>query len=189
VKKIISGAILFLVAGLVLTGCGSTAKTAQSSPSPTPVSASPSASPSNPYGAAPIDPPAATDPILEISKGSFDKKYTMAQLIAFGTTEISIYEPFVKLQQSFTVIPLSKLFAVAGISSTDKVRTKALNDYVYTNTAQSFLAAKGYLAVKRNGTDIPYDQGGPLRIIFPSDSTWAKFLDPWNWSLSSISVK
>ncbi|MEI6867555.1 MAG: molybdopterin-dependent oxidoreductase [Actinomycetes bacterium] len=186
-KKIISGSLLVALAGLVLTGCGATSKSAQSSPSPTPVSAS--ASPSNPYGAAPIDPPATTDPILELSKGGFDSKYTMAQLISLGTTEISIYEPFVKLQQSFTVIPLSKLFSVAGILGTDKVITKALNDYVYTNTANSFLTAKGYLALKRNGTDIPYDQGGPVRIVFPSDSTWAKFLDPWNWSLSSISVK
>jgi hypothetical protein len=113
----------------------------------------------------------------------------MAKLLSLGTSEISIYEPFVKLRQTFTVIPLATLFKKVGISGTENVMTKALNDYVYTNTATKFLSANGYLAVKRNGIDIPFDQGGPIRIVFPDGSTWSHFLDPWNWSLSSISVK
>lgn len=178
---LLSGAL-----ALILTGCGSTKAPETSSPSQT---ATPSASPSNPYGAAPIDPPALTDPLLTVSKGSTSSVLTMAQLIALGTTDISIYEPFVKQRQTFTVIPLTKIFALASISGSDSVDTKALNDYVYTNTAAKFVTAKGYLAIKRNGMDIPFDQGGPIRIVFPDDSTWTKFLDPWNWSLSTISVK
>lgn len=178
---LLSGAL-----ALILTGCGSTKAPVTSSPSQ---SATPSASPSNPYGAAPIDPPALTDPLLTVSKGSTSSVLTMAQLIALGTTDISIYEPFVKQRQTFTVIPLTKIFALASISGSDSVDTKALNDYVYTNTAAKFVTAKGYLAIKRNGMDIPFDQGGPIRIVFPDDSTWTKFLDPWNWSLSTISVK
>ncbi len=178
---LLSGAL-----ALILTGCGSTKAPVTSSPSQ---SATPSASPSNPYGAAPIDPPALTDPLLTVSKGSTSSVLTMAQLIALGTTDISIYEPFVKQRQTFTVIPLTKIFALASISGSDSVDTKALNDYVYTNTAAKFVGAKGYLAIKRNGLDIPFDQGGPIRIVFPDDSTWTKFLDPWNWSLSTISVK
>lgn len=175
--------LLSSVLVIVLSGCGA-AKTA----TPTP-SATPSASPSNPYGAAPIDPPALTDPLLTVTKGSTSSVLTMAQLVALGTRDITIYEPFVKQRQTFSVIPLTRIFALAGISGKDSVATKALNDYVYTNTAEKFVAAQGYLAVKRNGQDIPFDQGGPIRIVFPDDSNWAKFLDPWNWSLSSITVK
>ena len=36
---------------------------------------------------------------------------------------------------------------------------------------------------------IPYDQGGPIRIIYPDSSRWSKFLDPWNWSLTRITAK
>ncbi len=178
--------ILSAALALILTGCGSTKTPVTATPSQ---SATPSASPSNPYGAAPIDPPALTDPLLTVSKGSTSSVLTMAQLIALGTSDISIYEPFVKQRQTFTVIPLTKIFSLASISGSDSVATKALNDYVYTNTAAKFLSAKGYLAIKRNGLDIPFDQGGPIRIVYPDDSIWTKFLDPWNWSLSAISVK
>jgi DMSO/TMAO reductase YedYZ molybdopterin-dependent catalytic subunit len=51
------------------------------------------------------------------------------------------------------------------------------------------LTANGYVAIKRNGVDIPYDQGGPIRLVFADNSVWAKNLDAWNWSLSSIAVK
>jgi hypothetical protein len=178
--------LLPLVA-LLLTACGSTTPTSATGKSST--TPTPSASPSNPYGAAPVDPPAPTEPILTLSNGARSMTFTMANLLSLGTSEISIYEPFVKLRQSFSVIPLTTLFGKVGISPTDKVVTKALNDYVYTNTAAKFISANGYLAIKRNGADIPYDQGGPIRIVFPDSSSWSHFLDPWNWSLSSISVK
>ena len=102
---------------------------------------------------------------------------------------ISIYEPFLKKRQSFTVIPIKNFFILAGISGNDKVETKALNDYIYANTAAKFIAAKAYIAIKRGGVPIAYDQGGPIRIVFADNSKWAKELDAWNWSLSSISVK
>lgn len=143
----------------------------------------------NPYGAATVDPPAPGTPILTVSKGSVVKKYTLAQLQSMGKRSITIFEPFVNKTQSFNVIALADLFKAAGIKASDKVDTAALNDYIYSNTAANFIQANGYLAVKRNGLDIPYDQGGPIRIIFPKGSKWAMFLDPWNWSLSSISVK
>lgn len=47
----------------------------------------------------------------------------------------------------------------------------------------------GYLAIARGGKDIPYDQGGPIRIVFPDKSKWAKNLDAWNWSIRKIIVK
>ena len=143
----------------------------------------------NPYGTVSIDPAAPGTPVLSLTKGAITKSYTLAQLEKMATKSITIYEPFLKVKQSFSVISLASLFKVVGIKATDSVVTTALNDYVYTNTGANFLAANGYLAVKRNGLDIPYDQGGPDRIIFPTGSKWSKFLDPWNWSLSSISVK
>jgi hypothetical protein len=87
------------------------------------------------------------------------------------------------------VIILQTLFTFVGISGKDKVITTALNDYIFQNTAANFIAADAYLAIRRNGAEIGYDQGGPIRIVFPDDSKWAKNLDAWNWSIESISVK
>jgi hypothetical protein len=151
--------------------------------------ATPSPTATNPYGAAPMDPPGPNEIVLTLKKGTKVLKYTMKQLLALKSATLSINEPFVKKRQTFRAIPLSLLFAKVGIKGNDMVATKALNDYVYSNTAAKFVSAKGFLAIQRAGKDIPFDQGGPIRIIFPSNSTWATFLDPWNWSLMTISVK
>jgi len=143
----------------------------------------------NPYGGVKVAPPSATETILTIRKGTFAKNISMKDLMGMKSVTMTIHEPFVKKVQSFKAIPLKSLFMIAGIKGSDKVQTIALNDYVYTNTATSFLAADGYLAFSRSGKAIGYDQGGPIRIIFPDTSKWAHFLDPWNWSLKSLSVK
>ncbi len=143
----------------------------------------------NPYGDSAVDPAPANAVILTLSKGAKSTTYTFSQLKAMKSKTISIYEPFVKVRQSFTVIPLADLFKKVSISGKDMVQTIALNDYIYSNTAADFTGASGYLAIARNGKVIPYNQGGPIRIVFPDGSKWSKFLDPWNWSLNKLVVK
>ncbi len=144
---------------------------------------------SNPYGASSVDPAGPTEIIFSVSKKGKKFSFTTAKLGALKSSEITVFEPFLKKRQRFTVIPMKTFFALVGISGADKVRTAALNDYIFTETAANFVAANGYIAIKRNGIDIPYDQGGPVRIIFADKSKWAKNLDAWNWSLASLSVK
>ena len=143
----------------------------------------------NPYGRSTIDPAGPNEIILVISKGNRKVEFAYPRLLKMKQQSITIYEPFLKKRQTFSVIPLKTLFTFVGIKDGDKVVTTALNDYIYTNTAAQFIAADGYLAIKRHGVAIGYDQGGPIRIIYPNKSKWAKNLDAWNWSLSSIKVK
>ena len=143
----------------------------------------------NPYGTGTIDPAAPNEVILTITKGSRKVEFAFPRLQKMKQSKISIYEPFLKKRQSFSVIPLKSLFNLAGIAGKDRVKTMALNDYVFTETAESFIAADAYLAIKVNGQPIGYDQGGPIRLIFSDKSKWSKNLDAWNWSLVSISVK
>jgi hypothetical protein len=144
---------------------------------------------SNPYGGVQVAPPSPTETILSISKGTITKRISMNDLMAMKSKNISINEPFVKKNQTFRAIPLKYLFSLVGIKGSDNVQTIALNDYIYTNTAANFISADGYLAFSRSGKAIGYDQGGPIRIIFPNKSRWAHYLDPWNWSLKSLAVK
>jgi hypothetical protein len=143
----------------------------------------------NPYGGVKVAAPAPTEIILTVQKGKIIKKLSMNDLMAMKTEIVRINEPFVKKVQSFRAIPLKNLFDLAGIKGSDKVETIALNDYVYTNSATNFISAYGYLAITRSDRAIGFDQGGPIRIIFPNKSKWSKFLDPWNWSLKSLRVK
>jgi hypothetical protein len=152
-------------------------------------SESQAASPKNPYGTSTVDPAGPNEIILKISKGRKVVSFAFTRLSKIKTSEVTIYEPFLKKRQTFTVIPLVKLLTLAGISGKDKVVTTALNDYQFTATAEQFISADALLAIKLEGEPIGYDQGGPIRIIFSDKSKWAKNLDAWNWSLASISVK
>jgi hypothetical protein len=143
----------------------------------------------NPYGGVGVPPPAPNEIILTVQKGKVVKELSINDLKAMKSVTLTINEPFVKKVQTFKAIPLKNLFALAGIKDGDRVQTIALNDYVYSNTALNFTSASGYLAFSRSGKAIGYDQGGPIRIIFPDKSKWARFLDPWNWSLKSLKVK
>ena len=82
----------------------------------------------NPYGTLAVDPAGPTEIILTISKGSRKAEFAYGRLLKMKSSVITINEPFIKKRQSFTVIPLSKLFALVGITSEDLVTTTALND-------------------------------------------------------------
>jgi hypothetical protein len=143
----------------------------------------------NPYGTSTVDPAGPNEIVFSVTKGARKAEFTETRLFKMKSTVISIYEPFVKKRQTFTVVPMKNFFALVGISGKDQVITTALNDYTYGNTAERFIAANAYIAIKLNGQPIPYDQGGPIRLVFGDKSKWAKQLDAWNWSLASIGVK
>ena len=44
------------------------------------------------------------------------------------------------------------------------------------------------VATKRDDAPIPYNQGGPIRLVYPDGSKLSSVLDAWNWSLVSINV-
>lgn len=144
----------------------------------------------NPYGSSQqIDPAGPNDVLLTVSNHSKVVKLSVKALLKLGTSQISIYEPFVKVRQTFTVVPLAKIFKLVNISDSATIITDALNDYIYTNTAKNFTFSNGQLAIARFGSPIPYDQGGPIRIIFPDKTPLASNLNAWNWSLNVIKVK
>jgi len=172
--------LIISLATLLLAGAVSTSDGATPKPTPT----------KNPYGSSvAIDPPRPNDVVLTVTNHSKVVRFSFNSLRKLGATQVTVYEPFVKVRQTFTVVSLAKIFKSANIPSTAKVSTSALNDYIYTNTAKNFTDSQGQLAIARFGGPIPYDQGGPIRLIFPDKSKLSKNLDAWNWSLNAITVK
>lgn len=143
---------------------------------------------SNPYGGTNIDPLPATATIFTVTNGKKSINYSKNDLLKIKSTVISIFEPFVQKRQSFTVIPLDYFLGKSSISSSVTLDTIALNDYIFSEKSGNFSKAKAYIAIARFGKDIPYNQGGPLRLIYAGNSSWSKNLSAWNWSLRSIKV-
>lgn len=143
----------------------------------------------NPYGTLTVDPAGPNEVILTIKKGERSTQFAYSRLLKMKSSTITINEPFIKKRQTFTVIPIKNLFGFAGISGKDLVSTRALNDYLFEDTAANFIKAGAYLAIKKNGKAIGYNEGGPIRLIYADSSSWATYLDSWNWSLASITVK
>lgn len=154
----------------------------------TPTGTASPASTSNPYGAPSIDPPAPNEPILTVLGGSHPLSLTMDQLDALGNTTVTVDEPFVKKRQTFSGVPLAAVLAKAGVPDTATINTVALNSYHYSSTVRPMIASGAVIATRRDGAPIPYDQGGPIRIIFPDGTPLSAVLDAWNWSLASIDV-
>ncbi len=142
----------------------------------------------NPYGVPSIDPPAPNEAVLEVTGGSTPLSLTLDQLNALGDTSITVNEPFVKKRQTFSGVPLATVLSKAGIPDTASIATVAINDYHYASDAAPMLESQALIATARDGAPIPYDQGGPIRIVFPDGTPLSSVLDAWNWSLASITA-
>ena len=144
----------------------------------------------NPYGAdIEVDPPAPGESVLTVTGPAGENTYSLEQIAALGPQTVTINEPFVNKKQTFTAVPMEALLTPSGLTGSQMIDTTAINEYVYSNTAESFVSEGALLAYELDGKPIPYDQGGPVRIIFADDAPGASNLDAWNWSLSSISAQ
>jgi hypothetical protein len=182
-----------LIAVLGLAACGSNHHATESthaapSSSTTTTAAASAPTTSNLYGVPSIDPPAPNEPVLTVTGGTTPLSLTLDQLNAIGTTTVTIDEPFAKKHQTFSGVPLSAVLAKAGIPETATIDTVALNAYHYASAARPMMDSNAIIATTRDNAPIPYDQGGPTRIVFPDGTPLSSVLDAWNWSLATINV-
>ena len=169
---------------LVAVACGGSESTTTTAPA----GDAPSTT-ENPYGEAlAVDPPGPDEVVLTVTGPAGSQTYTMDQLREAATTTISVDEPFVKQRIEFTGVPMATLFDSAGITGDTVVNTVALNDYAYDAPASVFTDSDAIIAVGQAGGDIPVDQGGPIRVVFPDGTAGATNLDAWNWSIERIEV-
>ncbi|MBB3601066.1 hypothetical protein FHT40_000699 [Mycolicibacterium sp. BK556] len=167
--------------------CATTTPTPQhtAAASPTPAAAPTT----NPYGGGTIDAPAATEPVLTVKGGSAPLSLTLDKLNALGNTTVTLDEPFVKRRETYSGVPLAAVLGKAGIPDSATIDTIGLDDYHYISAAKPMIESDALIATDRDGTPIPYDQGGPIRIVFPDGTPLSSVLDAWNWSLAAIIVK
>lgn len=158
-------------------------------PTPTSATSAIGAPTTNPYGIGSIDPAPPGLPVLKVSGGSAPLSLTLDQLNALGSTTVTIDEPFVKRQETYSGVPLAAVLDKAGIVDTATIDTIGLDQYHYVSTAGPMIDSRALIATACQGAPIPYDQGGPIRIVYPDGTPLSSVLDAWNWSLASIAVK
>jgi hypothetical protein len=113
----------------------------------------------------------------------------LASLERMRTVRMSLNEPFLKRRVTFDGVLLSDLLAVAGVPpSATKVELIALDDYKVDFTIADVRQSKMLLATKADGEPMPIDKAGPIRIVFPDDSSLGRNPDLWIWSVNSMKV-
>lgn len=177
-KQLTLVAVLSVV---LLAGCSSPEE-----PAAVTTQATESAAPENPYGVLTIDPPAADEAILTVDGKGSDGAFTTAQFKELGATEITVFEPFIKQTQTFIGVPLSAIVEKLDLARESDLLTIALNDYRWTGNVGALLDSNALIAYQVDGRDIGYDEGGPIRLVYPDGSPLSTDLDAWNWSLAQL---
>ena len=119
--------------------------------------------------------------------GAHTTKVDFATLDKAAREELAIYEPFLKRDVRFTVIPMSALLPRLGVpASATKVYMHALDDY-HVNLPLDAVGKEGFLATRMNGKPIAVADGGPARLVLKGGKL-ASNTDNWIWSIDRMKV-
>lgn len=121
--------------------------------------------------------------------GAHTTKVDFASLDAIANERVTVREPFLKHDVTFTGVRMSELLRRAGVrGSARTLHMHALDDY-QVDLPLAELTTNGLLATRADGKPIAIAKGGPIRLIFIADSTVAANTDNWIWSIDSMQVR
>jgi hypothetical protein len=120
------------------------------------------------------------------NSGPRTTKVDFATLDRLARERVTVHEPFVRRDVAFTGIRVRTLLQSAGVDATARrLYMHALDDY-HVDLSVADLADDAILATRENGRRIPLAAGGPIRLVFTSESKLARNTDNWIWSIDSI---
>ncbi|MDQ2757130.1 MAG: molybdopterin-dependent oxidoreductase [Actinomycetota bacterium] len=191
--------LLTLVAALMsLAGCGTTSTRATATPA--------APGPNGGYRvvtASSVDPrqalPVPTGPVVLTVSGHLGAGVTnpvrldMAGLETLGLVEYPTMDKQAEGRRAtFRGVLLRRLLAAVGADRSTTLHTAAVNDFSVDIPVSDATAYPVLLATTVDGSRMPVDRYGPVRVIYPTDDT---SLDPtvydprWIWQLTSIVVE
>ena len=104
--------------------------------------------------------------------------------------QLKVFEPFEKKDIVFEGVLMSELMEIVGAdSSAKKVHFTALDDYKIQLPMSEFEKSDVLLATKADGAYMSVVDGGPTRIVFPSDSELGRNTDMWIWNVDEMVVR
>lgn len=134
--------------------------------------------------------PAEAEPVLRLTGlvgTGRPLEVDLAGLDALPQQALTTYEPFLKTTVTFNGVSFADLLDAAGATG-DKVLVHALDDYERTIPTAALREPGVLLATREAGEEIPISEGGPVRLVFPEDSTTGADPDLWVWSVDRLSV-
>jgi hypothetical protein len=142
-------------------------------------------------------PAPAGEPVLRVSGriGTTNTEGALALDLAtverLGLVSFKLYEPFQKRRMGFQGVPFGRVLELSAPQpGTQDVHMVALDDY----TADLKLAAarnEGVMLATRSGDGslLPVDDGGPIRIVFLDGTPGGDKDESWIWSLATLEVR
>lgn len=185
--------IVVAVAAVLATGCGGAAQETSSAPSPITKVQNVSA---GSLASADAIPAPKQDAILDvsgkISKTNSGKKVELdlPTLEQMPLVELRVFEPFEKKNMIFEGVLMSDLMDIVGADTTaQEAHFTALDDYEFDIPLEEFSRSDVLLATKADGQRMSIADGGPIRIVFPSDSELGQNTDAWIWNVETIVIR
>jgi len=107
-----------------------------------------------------------------------------------GTVTVFVDEPFVNETLRVTGVRVDHLLGAAGVDPEAELLWTALDGYTVGFSRAAAAAEDTILAIKIEGQSIPIEEGGPVRVMFPSaEGPLGRDTNQWIWSVHDISVK
>jgi hypothetical protein len=180
--KILAATIAVLIAGVV-------AVTATHLPEDgSGKSASPPRPAAPPIGKVPVPKGKVVLRITGVTAGNAGSstKADFATLDRLARETVTVREPFLKRDLTFTVVRMSDLLSAAGVpASATTLYGHALDAY-HVDLPLAEVRSDGYLATRMSGKPIAIADGGPVRLVFTGSGRLARNRDNWIWSMDSM---
>lgn len=172
--------VLVPVLALVLaaSGCSQQADASSSAPAPA-------------VDVADLEQPAAEDVVLTVRGGASNSddglQLSLEQIESIGTVEVSVYEPFVDEDITFTAVPWETVLELADLpEDVETLHTVAYNEYEVDIPVSVGDSPGAYLATRADGEPIPVADGGPTRVVFTDEHPEHDDESLWIWSIAVI---
>jgi hypothetical protein len=115
----------------------------------------------------------------------------LATLERLGLVSFELYEPFQKRRMGFQGVALGKLLDLAAAdTAAQDLHLVALDDYAVDLKLATARTAGVMLATRASdGSLLPVEDGGPVRIVFLDGTPGAEKDGDWIWSLATVEVR
>lgn len=144
-----------------------------------------------PVSVADLAEPATEDVVLQVRGGASNSddglRLSREQIERLGTREITVYEPFVAEDVTFTVVPWSSVLELADLpDDVETLHTVAYNEYEVDIPTDVADEPGVWLATRQDGEPIEVADGGPTRVVFDDTHPDAGNESLWIWSIALV---